>query len=147
MSGARCTHAALESIRDTLLQRTRQTHVQPDGTRETVEAPERGAARVPREAIATLLAHEAVAPMVTADHVWLRYTAQRVSRGGPLILLSLEYIRCLLDLVLQLLECDTCDECGTCHSNTTDSTVPSAPIDASASNATDVAIVPSGTIA
>ena len=79
MSDTRCTHAALESIRDTLLQRTRQTHVQPDGTRETVDAPERGAARVPREAIATLLAHEAVAPMVTAEHVWLRYTAQRVS--------------------------------------------------------------------
>lgn len=144
MSDTQCTHAALESIRDTLLQRTRQTHVQPDGTRETVEAPERGAARVPREAIATLLAHEAVAPMVTADHVWLRYTAQRVSRGGPLILLSLEYIRCLLDLVLQLLECD---ECGMSHNDATDSTVPSAPIDASASNATDVAIVPSGAIA
>lgn len=144
MSDTRCTHAALEAIRDTLLQRTRQTHVQPDGTRETVDAPERGAARVPREAIATLLAHEAVAPMVTADHVWLRYTAQRVSRGGPLILLSLEYIRCLLDLVLQLLECDTCAECGMSHS---DSTVPSAPIDTSASNATDVAIVPSGAIA
>ena len=144
MSGTQCTHAALESIRDTLLQRTRQTHVQPDGTRETVDAPERGAARVPREAIATLLAHEAVAPMVTADHVWLRYTAQRVLRGGPLILLSLEYIRCLLDIVLQLLECDTCDECGMRHGDSTDSTVPSG---AGASNATDVAIVPRGAIA
>jgi hypothetical protein len=90
----------LLAIRDTLHRRTMLVNVKPDGTRETLPQPVQGCARVPRADLVELMSHpDLQAALATPEAQWLKHIMRSIRRAGPMVLLTLEYIRELIALI------------------------------------------------
>ena len=138
----------LVALKARLARGLQETRVAMDGTRETVDAPAKGCARVPRSDLVYLLSHPAIAPLASIDSggvPWLAHLSQRVQRAGASVLVTLEYLRELVDLVSQLDECVEGSGCAACAAQQpAQQSSPTAPLASSGSPASDFAPASSG---